>query len=334
MQLRLNRATAVIVSGLFASSVMCGCSKKEQTQIKVLEQITFCQGGNTPVQVFVAAANGDFAKEGLEGVVRRLGDGKSAMNAFLAGDCTFVAGVGEPPIVTQSYARSDFVVLGSLERSDNFARVLARKDKGISKPGDLRGKKLGVKKGVASHIFADYFLKKHGLTYADLDVRYMEQKDMPNALALGDIDAAACSDATFLEGKEKLRANGVVLEEPGLLTVNSYLVARKDFAGQKPETVKKMVRALLNAEKLITANPADAAAKLASAANITTEEATAIITKRKHALVLTSELINSLKLNSDWMMANGMLEKKQVHDFRGLIDERFLKELNPSAVSL
>lgn len=329
------RTAFALFAHCIAISVLAGCnSKSDQKSVKVNEQVTFCQGGNTPVQVFVAIANGDFSREGLDGVIHKVGDGKAAMNAFLAGDCTFGAGIGEPPIVTQSYLRNDIVVLGSLERNENFARILARKDRGISKAEDLRGKRLGIKKGVVSHIFADYYLRKHGMTFEDLDVRYMEQKDMPDALALGQIDAAACSDVYFMEGKLKLHVNALVLEEPGLLTVNSYLLAKKEFADQKPDTVKRMLRALLSAEKLIATKPADAAAKLAAAANIPPEEAAAIIAKRKHAVVLSSQQIGALKLNSDWMMANGMLEKKPSTDFRRLVDERFLKELNPAAVTL
>jgi hypothetical protein len=41
-----------------------------------------------------------------------------------------------------------------------------------------------------------------------------------------------------------------------------------------------------------------------------------------------------MELNSDWMMDNGMLEKRPANNFRRLIDERFLKELSPATVTL
>lgn len=335
MQHRLNCIAFILLAGILGSAVLYGCSKKaDKEQIKLLEKITFCQGGNTPVQVFIADENGDFTQEGLEGVVRKLGDGKSALNAVLAGDCTFGAGIGDPPIVTQSYARNDFVVLGSLENSGNFARIVARKDRGITRAEELKGKRLGVKQGVASHIFAEHFLKKHGLTSADLEIRFMEQKDMPDAVAVGDIDAASCSDGYALDAIRKLGSNAVILEEPGLLIINSYLVAKKDTVAQKPESVKKMLRALLRAEKLIISNPSEAAAKLAVAMSVPPDEAAKIITQRKHALSLSSVQLHTLEQNSSWMMANGMLQKSAPNNFRTLIDERFLKELSPAAVAL
>jgi NitT/TauT family transport system substrate-binding protein len=317
------------------SAALCGCSKQDdQHKITVPEPITICQGGETPVQAYVAAANGDFAKEGLDVVIRKLGDGKTAMNAVLAGDCTFGAGIGEPPVVAQSYARDDFSILGALESSDNFARIVARKDRGISRAEDLKGKRLGLKKGVTSHIFAGVLLQKHGLKFSDLDIRFMELKDMPNALALGDVDAFASSEFYFLEGKRKLGANAVVLEDPGLLKINSYFIAKKAFIAQKPETVKKVFRALLRAEKLIATNPSDASAKLAAASDLPAKDAAEVISKKKHSMTLSTEQLRSMELNSDWMMDNGMLEKRPANNFRRLIDERFLKELSPATVTL
>lgn len=128
-----------------------------------------------------------FEDEGLQAEVFNLGDGSRAMDTFLAGDCTFGL-MADPPVVKQSFKRNDFSIVGTVSSSDASVRILARKKSGIEKPADLKGKKIGVKKGLNSNVYADLFLKKYGLSAKDVSYQFMDAKDMPNDKANWEIE--------------------------------------------------------------------------------------------------------------------------------------------------
>ncbi|HEY6839082.1 MAG TPA: ABC transporter substrate-binding protein, partial [Geobacteraceae bacterium] len=173
-----RRPATLLSCALFSAAltVTAGCMKKKETprEEKVsreTEQVSVCQGGIITLLPQVALDEGFFRKEGLAATIKTYGDGRTTMEAFLGGACT-VATVGEPPIVKQSFASDDFVIIASLVSSDNATKILARRESGIRLPADLRGKKIGVRKGTISHFFFDVFSRKYGLQPSDTTVRF------------------------------------------------------------------------------------------------------------------------------------------------------------------
>ncbi len=160
---------------------------KKQQEVRAAEKVTFCTGGNLMLLPLIAHEKKYFEDEGLQAEVFNLGDGSRAMDTFLAGDCTFGL-MADPPVVKQSFKRNDFSIVGTVSSSDASVRILARKKSGIEKPADLKGKKIGVKKGLNSNVYADLFLKKYGLSAKDVSYQFMDAKDMPNDKANWEIE--------------------------------------------------------------------------------------------------------------------------------------------------
>jgi len=310
---------------------LCGCNNdKKQSLDKPSEKITFCQGGHMALLTQTALERGYFEEEGIKAVLMQLGDGKSAMEGFLAGDCNFGI-MGEPPIVKQAFGRDDFAVIASVANSTSFTKILARNDRGIRSGKDLKGKRIGVKKGVNSHTFLDIYLKKQAIQPKEVSLQFMELKDMPSALMTGDIDAYSSSDMYLLDGKRLLGDRAQVLSEPGLYLANSYLVAKKEFLAAKQETVKRVLRALYKAENSIVAQPVEARKLIARTWKVSEGDADNLLKDQNHVLTLGRKQRDSLAMHGRWMLDVGVVEKKPLPDFARVLDAASLASVKPGA---
>lgn len=278
----MSRLVLMTAVPALAVLLLCGCTQeKKQSEIRQLEKISFCQGGHMALLVDMALEKGYFAEEGLEAVIMKLGDGKSAMEAFLGGECTFGI-MGDPPVVKQALVRDDFAVIASLSNSANSTKILARKDRGISEGRDLKGKRIGVKNGVSSQIFAELYLKKKGITLSEVTFQAMDLKDMPSALMTGDIDAYSSSNMYLLEGKRLLGDRAQVLSEPGFCLTNNYLTAKRELLAAQPELTRRVMRALAQAEKSLAEHPQEARALIGRALKVSAADAESILNEENH----------------------------------------------------
>lgn len=112
--------------------------------------------------IIIAREKGFIADEGLDMTFKQYSFGKKAMEAMFAGEVD-IATVAETPIVFNSFIRDDFIVFATFVYSYNDSKVLGRKDQGVSKPEDLKGKKLGITAKTSTHFFAHIYLAEHGM---------------------------------------------------------------------------------------------------------------------------------------------------------------------------
>lgn len=309
-----------MVAALTLTLLLCGCTQdKQQPEVRPLEKISFCQGGHMALLVDLALEKGYFAEEGLEAATMKLGDGKSAMEAFLGGECTFGI-MGDPPVVKQAFVRDDFAVIASLSNSANTTKILARKDQGIVEGKDLKGKRIGVKKGVSSQIFADLYLKKKGIARSEVHFQELDLKDMPSALMTGDIDAYSSSNMYLLEGKRLLGDRALVLSEPGFYLANTYLIAKRELLAKNPELPRRVMKALDKADKNIAQNPQEAKTLITRVLKLSAADAGNILNEENHTLILGQRQLDSLNMHAGWMIETRGAEKKTPPDFRKLIE--------------
>ena len=150
--------------------------------------------------VHVADEKGFFREEGVEVALSAFDLGRDALASALAGGAD-LATVYDLPVARQLNAGEDLAILATLHRSVSGHAVLARRERGIARPEDLRGKRIGVTKGISTDYFLALFLTSHGLPQAAVKEVPLEPADYAQALAGGAIDALV----TFNPHTYKLR---------------------------------------------------------------------------------------------------------------------------------
>jgi len=147
-----------------------------------------------------------------------------------------------------------------------WTALVTRKDSGISKVSDLKGKSVAVTRGTDPHIFLVRALAANGLT--DKDVRFvlLQHADGRLALTRGDVDAWAGLDP--LMASAELDDGAVLFFRDPAANSWGVLNVREEFAKDNPEIVKRVLATYEKARKWAVENPADLAALLQGATKL------------------------------------------------------------------
>ena len=99
---------------------------------------------------------GYYLQEGLEATPHLHPYGKLALQEVLDGKADF-ATVAETPVMFAIMKGEKISIIATIQTSNRNNAILARKDKGILTPDDLKGKKIGATFGTTSAIFYGRF---------------------------------------------------------------------------------------------------------------------------------------------------------------------------------
>jgi NitT/TauT family transport system substrate-binding protein len=177
-------------------AMACGCT--ERRSARPLEPLTI-ELAMLPhfSLVHVAQARGYFREEGLAVTLRPHRFGKAALTALLEGQGD-LATSAETPVVFAELSGRRLSVLASIGVSRKNMAVVTLTRAGISSPGDLKGKRIGVTRASSGEFFLDTFLLRHGLERQEVRFLDLRPEEMEEALASGRVDAAATWNPTAL----------------------------------------------------------------------------------------------------------------------------------------
>lgn len=136
-----------------------------------------------------------------------------------------------------------------------WTALVTRKDTGIAKVEDLKGKRIAVTRGTDPHIFLVRALREAKLTEKDVKLVLLQHPDGRTALERGDVDAWAGLDplmaAAEIESGANLFYRNAAANTWGILNV------REAFAKENPALVAKVLKAYEEARAFALANPAE-----------------------------------------------------------------------------
>lgn len=161
-----------------------------------------------------------------------------------AGSAALLAKVGGNPIkAIYVYSRPEWTAL------------VTRKETGLTRVADLRGKRVAVTRGTDPHIFLIRALAEAGLTEKDVKLVLLQHPDGRLALDRGDVDAWAGLDpmmaAAEIENGDVLFFRKPEANTWGILNVG------EEFAAGNPDLVRRVLGAYEEARRWSLANPAE-----------------------------------------------------------------------------
>lgn len=263
------------------------------------ERLAICHGSPASALVPLAGLRGFYAAEGLEADMRMYPSGFQALEAMLAGECSLAA-AAVPPVVHQSLRRKDFRVVAGVATSHDWHKIVARRDRGIQRAADLRGKRVVVAQSTSAHYFLDVFLVAHGLAPADAVKVYLPAQEVGPALLRGDADAMSHWEPNVQPVLKELGERGLLLPSAGLEDSPFLLLARLDFIGRQPKALQAVLRALLRAEDYARAESADARRQLAGYFGLEQKLFDYIWTLHRYQVAVDQPLLFSLENVARW----------------------------------
>ncbi len=295
--------------------------------------VTICHGSITDILPRIALEQGYFAKAGLTVTLKDLGDGKQAFDGMLRGECNFAVS-GAPPIVLADPQTTPFAILATLLSDDDSTRIIARRDHGIARPQDLKGKRIGVKKGVLGHLFLDLFLMKHGLGQNEVVLVFMDSEVFPSALISGEIDGFSMTTRMVNATAGTLGDKAVVFAEPGLNSIHAILTTRPDIP-RNLQAAPRVLQALVRAEQYAKSDPVAAKGLVARASGLSAQEIDDIWARVIIEVALTNPLFVHLEDQYRWWAERGGGQVPvSMPNYLDLVLPEYLRAIKADSVSV
>ena len=317
---------------------LVGCQKPEppsagQASAGALQKITVACPSPDPQStlVLIAAAKGFFLEEGLEADLLVRPYGKLALQSVLDRQADF-ATVAETPIMFSVLKGEKILVLASIASSNMNEAVVARKEAGISVPGELKGKRIGYVPGTTSEFFMEALLTAHGLMRSDIEPVAINPDQMQEALMTGQIDAASTWNYSLTRIKQALGTGGIIFYDPQIHTGTFNVAARQDYVLENPQAVKKLLRALIKAEAFAQQNPDEAQAILSADFKIDKSLIQSLWQDYDYQVLLDQKLLIALEDETRWAIKNKLTEQTVMPDYAAFIHLDALKAVKPAAV--
>lgn len=260
------RRTGLLASAqvaLFGGLLVCG-QAAAQTPVKFTLDWKF-EGPAAPF--LVAIDKGYFKAEGLDVTIDTAGGSLEPLNRIASG--TYDIGFGDinslikfrdanPNVPTKAV----FMVYNKPPFS-----IVARKSRGVTKPKDLEGKKLGAPAPDGAYAQWKIFTKANGIDASKVTIENVGFPVREPMLAAGQVDAiTGFSFSSFINLKDR----GVPVDDIVVLLMADYgvnlygnaIIVNPKFAAEKPDVVKKFLRAFLKGLKDTVRDPATAVASV------------------------------------------------------------------------
>lgn len=287
----------------------------------------------TSALAFVALERGLFEKQGLAVRVSKFPSGKRALEEGLFAGAADVAIASDPPVAIGAVGHPELRVVASILAADSDNRVVARRDLGVAKPADLRGKAVATQSASAVHFFLHQFLLEHGLGDADVQMRFVKIEELPGALESGRVAAIGAREPYISQAMKALGERAIVFGARGIYEQTELLVTSEKYLREHPEVIRAMLAALLEAETWADGHPEEARAITARHLGVAAEDLAGALPGYALQVALRQSLLVLLEDEARWALGAGLVSGRPPDFLRVLAPEPLL-QLAPQRVSL
>ena len=331
---RFSIWTVVVISALTIVGYFFMRANADHTSASPAEKITIAYSVTPDAALAeVAQMKGYFLQEGLEAIPHRHPYGKLALQEVLDGSADF-ATVAETPVMFAIMKGEGISIIATIQTSHKSNAIVARKDKGILTPSDLKDKKIGATLGTTSQFFMDAFLAVHGISRTGMQVIALKPNELQTALTRGEIDAASMFNP-YISSMQKILGNReITFYDEDIYTQAFNIVATREYIRKNPEQVKRLLRALLKAEEFVRQNPDEAQKSVADFTKIDSGLIRKIWGDTEFSVRLDQSLLLAMEDESEWAIKNKLTDNPQIPNYLDFIYFDGLQSVKPEAVMI
>jgi aliphatic sulfonates family ABC transporter substrate-binding protein len=261
-----------------------------------------------------------FTAEGLQVKPLLFNNGPACSEALFTG-AVDIATMGDTAAVIAVSRTADLRIIGSHGSGESRHRIIVAAHSSIRQVADLKGKRVGVKKGTSTHGGFLALLVAKGIRPTDLKLIELDPATMPDALAVGSLDAFVASEPTPSLAEQKGGRELATLAGLG----NNYplLLLAKSATLQKREAdLHHFFQALSRAEQYIRSNPTEAITILSKETGLTSEMTRRAMQRHSYRLQLDAATLESLNKTALFLKEQNKISKTP--DFSRSTTQQFL----------
>lgn len=323
---------AITVVGLFIAVTMN--ARKGGKISQPSERLTFAVAALVDsAPVLIAQQQGFFEQEGVKVEIRTYQSGRDALAAMLRSEA-HMATVADLPACLAMIEGTDIRLIATISRSGKENSIVARKDRGIASPAQMRGKAIGVIPGTTSEFLLDEVLIMHGIPRNALTMVDLKPEESVDALLSGRIDAVSSWHPQTAYLLKRLGSNGIRFCGDETYQMYWNVVARKDFITGHKDAIRKAVRALDRANAHLRDNTAAAQEMVAKTLQFDPMLLREVWDEYIFEISLEQSLLMTLENQARWAIRHNKTAAREVPNLLDYLYLDALQEVNPAAVTI
>lgn len=301
-------------------------------EVELTQTVTFCRPNNmVSALLYIAEAKGFFIKQGINPKFETATNAKICQDMLLARKADYMMGA-EAAYSYIAASNTPIKILAMVQQNPESS-IFARKDRGITRFEDLKGKRIAYLPGNVSYFFLKRAMKKYDLKKSEIELSIMQPPTMPIALVGGSIDAFSLWEPWGSQAVSRMPNDIINLTDPDLYQYESLFTGHQDAIKADPQTTTKILLALIDAEHFIQNNNDEAFQILSKAITFEVNAFKRLWPNYKHHVLLQSKIIKLLEEDFKLLQEDDKnFSDLPSPDFKALTDSSFLKEIDPSRV--
>ena len=330
----MKKTMSIVVMIAIIVVAVAGCASVEKPAGPV-ERITIATGAwQDSSLIYIALEKDYFKAEGLDIMLQSTyTSGKACLNAVIEGQAD-LGTVAETPLMHAGFRGEKTYTIATIQSSGKAVAVIARKDKGISTPSDLKGKRIGLIMGTNVEFFARVLLTFHEVSREEVEVVNLNPNEVFNALVQGEVDAVSIWQPVVVQLQNELGDNAITFYPEEIYTSTFNIAATQEFVNKNPETIEKFLRALIKADEFIEENPDEAQEIVAGKIGMDKATLNELWKLYNFRVTLDQSLIVTLEAEARWAIKNKLTDKTEVPNYLDYIYMDALEKVKPEAVGI
>ncbi|MBL8839130.1 MAG: ABC transporter substrate-binding protein [Alphaproteobacteria bacterium] len=306
-----------------------------QARLAIAQQLTrvrLTAGANIGYShQYVGESAGIFRRHGIDGSVVLFDVGFLGTEAVVAGQAE-TAGTVEFPVLSLIARGADLVIPAIMITADDLKIVALRT---ITKAEDFIGKKVGYIFGSSAHYAFDRYLSHFNVPRDRVTHVNVPAAEQVALIARGDIDAFVWLEPMVQRGLDVMRGRAHVMN-PGIevaYRTRTYLEMSRAWVDRNPEATVNLLKALIECDAFIRAEPQRTAEIAGRKLNIPAEQAASLIRAVGFDwnIYLDAVALQVFDQVGEWMRAQNRLTGA-MPDMRRVFVPQYLRQIDPARV--
>jgi ABC-type nitrate/sulfonate/bicarbonate transport system substrate-binding protein len=287
--------------------------------------------GEASLLAYVAEEYGLFDENGLDVTITNFDSGKAAADDLIDGNAD-IATSAVAVFVNNGFNDPDLKVLSTIATLD-IQGLIARKDKGISSPSDLAGKKIGVTKKSQGEFNLGIFLLYNEVSLDDVELINLGPKEIIDLLISGEIDAGFSWEPNLYIAKNKLGDNALVWKT-NVPSFDFILLSKDEWLDKNPDVVKRFMASIVQAEDYVKQHNGRSLTFMKEKFKYDQDYALSIWDDHVYLVGLSQALIISFENLARWAITHNITTSTQIPNYLERIYFDALTAVKPTAVTI